>query len=243
LRITRFYCPELPSSGEFALAKDEVAHLTRVLRLKKGAHIEVFDGRGRAALCELTEIQRRHAQAKVLHLLVKKSDKISLTIAVAPAKGRRMTFLVEKLTELGVGEILPLRTEFGQLEEGQIEKERDGWIKKSIEAAKQCGQNTLPIIPASKSVAELCESYKGQGFVASPTNNKPLWTRLSSLKSSDGPFLMAVGPEGGFSEAEKAFFRDAGFESVTIGSLILRIETAALATASLFLGRFSLPDA
>jgi 16S rRNA (uracil1498-N3)-methyltransferase len=240
LRLTRFYDPNLPKAGVFDLPKDEVVHISRVLRLKRGASIEVFDGRGRAATCKLVDVQRRRIQAEIDTWICHEGpDLLDFTVAVAPPRGRRMTSLVEKLTELGVSKIQPLNCEFGQLTEHQVGKEREAWLKKSIEAAKQCGRYQLPIIPDWISPAQLCKEFPGRGFVGSP---EPvainLWPRLQALTRSSGPFLVAVGPEGGFSDEEKAVFKEIGFENICLGQFVLRIETAALALSALFLGRF-----
>lgn len=239
MRLTRVYCPELPREGLFDLPKDEVQHIGRVLRLKVGSPLIAFDGRGRAARCQVASLDRRRGSARILEQLHEPGAVLSnLTIAVAPAKGKRMSFLIEKLTELGVGRIQALETEFGQLSRAQIDRERESWQRKSIEASKQCGRFLLPEIPESKTLAQLCDAIEGRAFVGSPNkSDSGLWATLSTLETEDGPFTVFIGPEGGFSEAELALLRGSKVEDLCLGDLILRIETAAIALAGLFRAR------
>lgn len=240
MRTTRVYCPDLPESGDFDIPKDEVQHISRVLRLKKGSSLLAFNGRGLAARCELIELDRRSAKARVSELLPLIEKTLpDLTIAVAPAKGKRMPFLIEKLTELGVGRIQLLETQFGQLSAKQIDKEREGLIRKSIEAAKQCGRYQLPEILTSITPEQLFQNLKGASFLGSPKNDGPgLWSVLSTLTRDQGPFTILIGPEGGFSETELTLFRESNCQDLCLGDLILRIETAAIALAGLFRARF-----
>lgn len=239
MRLTRVYCPDLPKEGLFDLPKDEVQHIGRVLRLKVGSPLIAFDGRGRAVRCQVASLDRRRGQASILEELNEPETVLSnLTIAVAPAKGKRMAFLIEKLTELGVGRIQALETEFGQMSRAQIDKERESWLRKSIEASKQCGRFLLPDIPEPKTPAQLCEALEGRAFIGSPKKSDTgIWATLSSLEAKDGPFTVFIGPEGGFSEAEIALLRGRMVEDLCLGDLILRIETAAIALAGLFRAR------
>ncbi|MDF1662208.1 MAG: RsmE family RNA methyltransferase [Planctomycetota bacterium] len=245
MRLTRVYCPELPDSGVFDIPKDEVQHISRVLRLKVGSSVLAFNGHGLVAQCEIIELDRRRAKAQIKERLPKTENTLpDLTVAVAPAKGKRMPFLIEKLTELGVGRILALETQFGQLSAKQIEKEREAWVRKSIEAAKQCGRYQLPDIPSSTTPEQLCQDLVGLCFVGSPKKSDPsLWTVLSKLKRAQGPFTILIGPEGGFSDSELALFRESDCLDICLGDLILRIETAAIALAGLFRARFDSKNA
>ena len=154
----------------------------------------------------------------------------SLTLAVALPRGERQKWLVEKATELGVKRIVPLVTERGVAVASDAAIER---LKRQvIEASKQCGRNRLMEIAQPVDAAALFASARGEGarVLADPAG-QPLGEMIQG-GASHREWLIAVGPEGGFTAAELAGAQGAGWQFVSLGPRILRVETAAVALAA-----------
>jgi 16S rRNA (uracil1498-N3)-methyltransferase len=231
VRVPRVHASPLPQApgDELVLDGDEAAHLGRVLRVKPGAEVEAFDGRGASARLRVEAISRRDVRL----VLVARGESsrelpFALTLAVATPKGKRAHRLVEALTELGAVGLIPLATRRGEVEPlGADEVER--W---SIEAAKQCGRNHLlalrPPLDVAGVVAEA--RHHDLALLCDTEGARPLREVASGPRPARA--LLVVGPEGGFSPDERAALRAAGLVAVGLGPTILRIETAACAVAA-----------
>jgi 16S rRNA (uracil1498-N3)-methyltransferase len=151
-----------------------------------------------------------------------------LTLAVALPKGERQKWLVEKATELGATRLVPLITERGVAQ--PVEAALDRLRRTVIEASKQCGRNRLMEIAAPVSACALFSqaSTADERLIADPAG-QPL--AATAIGAGTG-ILAAIGPEGGFAPAELAAAREAGWQPVSLGPRILRIETAAIALAA-----------
>ncbi len=236
MRVPRFFCPGLPTApgAEAILEGEEAHHLARALRLRPGAEVELFDGVGGSARCRLTAVERRRATAEVLE----RTDRppplpFALTCAVAPPKGKRAHRLVEALTELGATRLVPLVTERSQnkLPAGD---QAERW---ALEAAKQCHRDALlQVAPATDLdglIALARGGSSGRGtlaLLADPRGAPPLREVLPP--AAPAAVLIAVGPEGGFSETERHRLQEAGFAAARLGRTVLRVETAAAAVAA-----------
>lgn len=232
MRVPRFFAVGLPAEPDapYTLDGDEAVHLTRVLRLEAGAEVELFDGRGGCGRFRIEEVGRRSSTLRLLERVeVSRELPFRLTLAVAPPKKKRRQRLIEALTELGVETVHPLRCARGQ--NPQLDPERvRRW---SLEAAKQCGRNRLLAAGAALDVAGLSALAAEHDLALLPdpgAGNPSLRTALPAHPPAR--ILAAVGPEGGFSDAERAQLIAAGFEAARLGPSILRIETAACALAA-----------
>jgi len=205
-----------------------------VLRLKVGAELIAFDGIGRSARARIVNRERRSLKAEFIEeepfqgLL---SPRLSLM--VAPPKGKRMAWLVEKATELGAERFVPLVCDHAEASRTQLERECESWRRKAVEACKQSRRARLPEFLEPRTPAEL-DALPAPGvrrLIAHPEAN------LSLARASEGArdthFQVAIGPEGGFSKAEVEALVSTGWEAVSLGQQILRIETAAVAVAAL----------
>ncbi|QDU26390.1 Ribosomal RNA small subunit methyltransferase E [Anatilimnocola aggregata] len=231
----RFFI-EPPIVGDRALLTgSEVHHLAGVMRAKVGDEITLFDGSG----CEFTgriELLKkdRCELAIVARQEISREPAIAVIAGVALPKGDRQKWLVEKITELGVTELVPLLTTRGVVQPGEQAASR---LKRSvIEASKQCGRNRL---------LEIGTPVRAQDwFVQVPASETrlladPAGVPLANALSSNSPtrVYVAVGPEGGLTAEEVAAAKSAGWQSVSLGRSILRIETAAIAFAACLIGR------
>jgi 16S rRNA (uracil1498-N3)-methyltransferase len=225
----RFFLRAPPVAGLAVLTGDEAKHLARVLRAKPGDMVTLFDGHGMAWPARVGKIGRSDIELETGEPLVEPAARgPRLTLAVALPKGERQKWLVEKLTELGVDRLVPLVTERGVAEAtpSAIERLERG----VIEACKQCGRNRLMEIgqPVSLAAVVADKPAAAMGMLADPTG-VPLsltdWQNTSEV-------IALVGPEGGFTDGERAAAMAGGFHTVSLGAWVLRVETAAIAMAS-----------
>jgi 16S rRNA (uracil1498-N3)-methyltransferase len=228
----RFFLAEPPAAGQAVLTGDEARHCSRVLRAKVGDTIRVFDGRGTEWVACITAIGRDAVTVTVGEpLMTGSTPSLQLTLAVALPKGERQKWLVEKLTELGTARLVPLVTERGVAEATDAARER---LKRGvIEACKQCGRTFLMEIAAPATLQELAAGYPAAvRVVAHPGGTSLAELRSMSSGHATPEIVAAVGPEGGFTEEEVEQAVAAGFQLVSLGAHILRIETAAIGLAA-----------
>ncbi|MEN1678360.1 MAG: 16S rRNA (uracil(1498)-N(3))-methyltransferase [Planctomycetota bacterium] len=229
----RFFC-ESPISGDSAtLTGAEAHHLLHVMRLREGARVVLFDGSGHEFTAEVQACGRRDVELAVLaREAIDRETPGPLTLAVALPKGDRQRWLVEKLTELGVATLAPIVTERA------VNKLSDGAAAKLhravIEACKQCRRNRLTeIMPPAPWEVFSADCVTDGAWLLHPTG-EPIDDRLAS---GETPTTIAVGPEGGFTDDEVVTAIERGWRAVSMGSRILRTETAAVAAASLAIFR------
>ncbi|MFM8414062.1 MAG: RsmE family RNA methyltransferase, partial [Planctomycetota bacterium] len=204
----RFFITTPPAGGRAVLDGDEARHLARVLRARVGDTVVLFDGHGRSWPARVTAIGRAEVELATGEPRVEAPGGRVLTVAVALPKGERQKWLVEKLTELGVANLVPLVTERGVAEATPAALER--LQRGVIEASKQSGRDTLMAIGMPATVAEIVAAKPAAaiGLVADPGG--------ASLDTADWPtateVIGLVGPEGGFTPAELALAAAAGWE-------------------------------
>lgn len=227
--MARFYLPPEAWLTAPALTGDEARHASQVLRMKSGDSVIVFDGQGRRASAEILGISRDRVPLKLGEILPSRSPMPAITLAQAIPKGKNMDLIVQKSVELGIAVIQPLVTRFTVVQPGEGKAEK--WRRNALEACKQCGQDTLP---------EIAEPLAFDRWIAGQANapGLKLIASLSAEAASlrkilrDHPATthatLLVGPEGDFSPAETSAAIDAGFLPISLGSIVLRVETATL---------------
>ncbi|WP_164100477.1 RsmE family RNA methyltransferase [Candidatus Laterigemmans baculatus] len=228
----RYFVPELsPTGGPLGLPADEAAHAARVMRATPGDRVVLFCGDGREAEAEITSVDKRHVF--VLAEPPRNVDRelpFPLSVAASLPKADRARVLVEKLTELGVTQLQPLVCQRTQLapSPAAIAKLR----RAVVEASKQCGRNRLMQIGEATSFSQYLHQTDpdAASLIAHPDGHS-LAVTLKSSGGDDGhsPVQIAVGPEGGFTDAEVEQAVETGWQRITLGPRILRIETAATA--------------
>jgi 16S rRNA (uracil1498-N3)-methyltransferase len=228
----RFYCPDPPREGRFLLEGDEARHLQRVRRVRLGESVELFDGRGFATAAEVVSLGRDQVELLARgNPLDDRAAACELTLATAVPKGDRFDWLVEKATELGVARLVPLLTERSVVDPGPAKIARLRRVV--VEASKQCGRYRLMELgeptPWTTLVAESGATLRLLAHPGGPP--PPRWPRASRTR----PATLAIGPEGGFTEAEVEAARSFGWHVIGLGSTLLRIETAGLAGCSAIL--------
>ena len=224
-----------------SLSGPEAHHARNVLRLTTGDRVTLFDGRGREATAEIRALGPDTIQLRVLHEAMSPRLRARIALAQAIPKGKNMELIVQKAVEIGAAEIFPLlsaRTVV-HLSAESADQKRAKWQTIAIEAAKQCGQNWLPQIQRPLSPDDF--------FAQTAATNDYDLRLIGSLQpgarhlkkilaeyalAHDGArperVLMLVGPEGDFTPAELALAQSHGCAPLTLGPIILRVETAAI---------------
>ncbi|MCA9073098.1 MAG: 16S rRNA (uracil(1498)-N(3))-methyltransferase [Planctomycetaceae bacterium] len=229
----RFFCPEIPTTGRAHLDGTEAHHLQRVLRKSVGDQIEIFDGSGRAATAEITDLSKRSVTLNILQMRETPKPTSQVTLATAVPKGDRFRWLVEKAVELNVDCLVPMITERSVVKPGEGKREKMEQVV--VEACKQSGRNWLMTIEETQNWSDFLNHWFADhpfdlAFIAHPSG--PPMAEVLSM-GLRGSVLFLVGPEGGWTETEVAQACDAGATAVGLGPNILRIETAAIALATL----------
>ncbi len=240
--MPRFHLP--PESWQSAaLTGDEAKHLSQVLRIRAGEIITVFDGCGKRAEASVLTVSRDHVSLKIGDAITLAPPQPTITLAQAIPKGKNMDFIVQKAVELGIARIQPLVTKNTIVQPG--EGKSDKWRRNALEACKQCGQDTLPEIADPLPFAHWLTSGAG----VSPTAKLKI---IASLAPGAMPLrevlhahpaiiaaTLLVGPEGDFTPEETTAAIEAGFLPVSLGSIVLRVETATLFCISALRYEFS----
>lgn len=203
--------------------------MTRVLRMKPGDRAVLFDGQGTEADAAIESVGRHSVGLRILATRTSPEPQPPVVLATAVPKGDRFRWLVEKATELGVSQLVPIETARSVVEPGagKLDKMR----QTILAACKQCHRSRAMELAPTISFAECCRRIGDSlALIAHPTGEP---VRAIPLDANPGrPMLLIVGPEGGFTDEELAAAVAAGAGSASLGSGILRIETAAVALAA-----------
>ena len=230
----RFYC-ETITKPVCVLSGSEARHLASVLRLKKGEQVELFDGRGVVADAVIKDIAGKKVILDILNIqTIEQRTHGRIIIVVSIAKGERFDWLVEKCTELGIDRISPVIFERTvKFATGAQSIQR--WHNLSVSAAKQSGLNLLPIIDDPAPLKEVLNKFKMDFPSSDILLGQPDLQAFPIMQYSfcDIDVVVLIGPEGGLTAAEQQFCLEAGIKPVRLASSILRVETAALAFASI----------
>lgn len=222
--MIRFYAPDILTTG--LLPESDSAHCVRVLRMRSGDEIEVVDGRGGLHRCILRDAHPKHAYVDVVETFsLPKVWKGNITIAIAPTKHNdRMEWLVEKLVEIGVDRIVPLRCRYSERKDINVERLE----KIAVSAMKQSLKAVLPQIdPMTPYSSFLDANRDGERFIAYCDPSIPRLLFAKEYRSGVDTTIL-IGPEGDFSKEEITRALDEGWRPVSLGDNRLRTETAAL---------------
>jgi 16S rRNA (uracil1498-N3)-methyltransferase len=219
--------------GEMRLTGEEAHHCLRVMRKGVGDALVVFDGEGRWAEGVIDAVDGGEVWVRLSKEGRAEVPRPRVGVCVAVPKGKNMELIVQKAVELGVAHIQPLVTERTVVRLGgkDLARKREKWQRVALEACKQCGQNVLP---------EVRELREFSGWLAGRDEKVPglmgsLGDGARGFREVLGEFdgipaavEVLIGPEGDFTAAESAAALEAGFQPVTLGTIVLRVETAAL---------------
>ena len=225
--MPRFFCAEpIAQNATFALDA-RIAQHVRVLRLREGEAITLFDGTGGEVPATLTHIGKRDVLATTAgHVTIEREMQRSVTLYPSLIANDRFDWLVQKATELGVAAIQPLFTERSQRIPGDVEKRAEHWRGVAIAACEQCGRNQIPKIHSPITLSDALAALGDQSLILldadGSADNSPSAISVSSA--------VLIGPEGGFSPSELDALRKRCDHRLRLGPTVLRAETAAIAS-------------
>lgn len=238
----RFFVPaQNISSGKIVISDARQAHHLRdVLRLKPKEEVIVSDGSGHEYRCLIKKI----SDTVILEILNRDSDHfpkmvavpIKLTVACAIPKNSKFDDIVDKLTQIGVDAIIPLLTErvIVKLDKAKQALRLKRWEAVALSASRQCQRSTIPVVSPIKKIKDVLEGAQDFDLKLIPTlsGERKTLKELLNRDSAVPNILVLIGPEGDFSDEEVRLAEGKGFIPVSLGNLVLRVETAAVATAS-----------
>lgn len=235
MSLPRFHLLSAHWTGpHLTLSGDEAQHCGRVMRKQPGDEIEIFDGAGRVAVCEITQVSKSEVQARIISETRMEPFQTAIHLLPALIKAEPFEWLLEKAVELGAASIQPVITErcVVHLDAAQTEKKLAKWRRHMIESAKQCHTPFVPDLKAPVAfTAALAVAADCKLIPALSESTRTLKQALPTTPPTSVAIL--IGPEGDFTTAEEAQAFAAGFAPVTLGPLILRAETAAIATLAI----------
>ncbi|SDL55157.1 16S rRNA (uracil1498-N3)-methyltransferase [Modicisalibacter muralis] len=222
---------------DLILPEAAARHVAAVLRLREGAPLTLFDGRGQEATAELVEVTRKRVVVRIATLADGRGESpLAVHLGQAISKGERMDYAIQKAAELGVAAITPLYTEHGdvRLKGERAAKKLAHWQGVVASACEQCGRATLPKVHAPRPLSEwLADRDEALRLVLHPATESA-WRNAQGVTSA----ALLIGSEGGLSAAEVARASDAGFTPLTLGPRILRTETAPVVALTLLQHHF-----
>jgi len=239
-----FVKPEDIKNGDFIIKdRNEVNHLAKVFRIQKGEKIYLFDNTGKRYLGEVCEIQRFFISGKILNEIKLKEKKLYLKMFPALIKSERFQLLLEKITEIGVDEIVPYFSERSvvKIPSEKIQSKLSKWKKIIFSSSKQCNCQKIPKL--SENILKFEDAILSAG---SMDLNLIAWefedkNQLKDIifdyisKNQRFPLIcnLFIGPEGGFTKNEIDFAIGHGFKTFSLGNNILRAETAGIVSCGL----------
>jgi 16S rRNA (uracil1498-N3)-methyltransferase len=230
--LPRCFSPDIHASS-VTLSDDESVHLVRVLRLRVGAPVLVFDGRGHQRAGVLSAVAKTRATVALGDAVAAAPEPaVAITLAQAALKGDKMDEVIRDATMMGVARIGPLVTERTVVPRAAVEQARihERWMRVALASAKQCGRAVVPAIDPPRTfdalLADAADRDACRLLLAEPAT-QAAGRALPEVPPASA--LIAIGPEGGWTDAEVARALAAGFAPLSLGARTLRAESAPLA--------------
>ena len=233
MRITR--CPvsqSLSVGSEVALPEDIANHLVRVMRLQVGERCVLFNGDGQDYGAELVSSSKREAVVRITDATALDNESpLAITLVQGVARGEKMDLILQKATELGVAAFVPVNSDRSEVKlEGERAAKRVAhWNSVVASACGQSGRARIPAVAAPLNLAAACQQLPADSLRLC-LDPRGQWTLATLPDAPAGGIVIAIGPEGGWSERDLALLANAGFQGLQLGPRILRTETAGLAT-------------
>lgn len=255
MRIPRIYEGVTPLTLNSTITLDDygAGHVSRVLRLKSGNQIRLFDGQGHEFLATLEQVGKQTTATLTEQLQVTSESPLQVELLQVVSRGDKMDFTIQKAVELGVTSIIPLLSERCgvKLDEQRGSKKLDSYQKIAIAACEQCGRNVVPEVKPVQTLSAYIKAQQDklgqkmiedniipdqEGFI-NLTLDPRAPHKLTTLPNT-GKYRILIGPEGGFTPEEVELTQKAQFVGITLGPRILRTETTALVALAILGSHF-----
>ena len=237
IMLRRFYAPQAAEVSQvFKLDADESHHLRDVLRLGAEDRVTVFDGKGSEFVCAIHAVDRHSATLEILSKEIRRIESpIQITLCQALAKGEKFDLIVQKATELGVHQIIPLLTAHSDVkpDEKSISRKMERWKRIAMEAVKQSTRTRIVEIETPSSLTAAVKTQFDIKYIFAERGGSLLRQQTGDVPIQPQTLAIFIGPEGGWQREEIAAARDNNCQIVTVGPRILRTETAAITAISL----------
>ena len=218
-------------NDKIILLDSDMHHITKVMRMNIGDEIEVIYDK-KLYLCKIIN---NYEIETVKELEEDNELNIDITIAIGMVKEQKFVLILQKLTELGVKEIIPLAMERSivKLDGSKINKKLDRWNMICKEASEQSKRNIIPKVKEPMTLKELASLDYDTKLICSVKQKENFINYYLQQEEKCAKMLVVIGPEGGISDKEEEFLNDNNFISVSLGNRVLRVETAAIYVASI----------
>jgi 16S rRNA (uracil1498-N3)-methyltransferase len=236
----RFYIsPESWDPGALTLTGSEAHHARDVLRMKSGDKLVLFNGDGHEITAEIVDVSADEILLRKLHEAETLPLRCRIVLGQAIPKGKNIELIVQKAVEIGAAEIAPIISDrtIVQVDSESAAQKQSKWQQIAIEAAKQCGQNWLPRVHTPRKLGDFFSKASEQAFDLRLIGSlqpdaqhlkKILAEYSNEHRNRPRSVLMLIGPEGDFTPAELSLARRHGCQPITLGPIILRVETATI---------------
>ena len=241
MRLTRCYVALPLQAGARVVLPELVAnHLARVLRLREGDACVLFNGDGHDYAAQLLAVGKRELRVRILERsAVDNESPLAIVLVQGIARGEKMDLVLQKATELGVAAIVPVAAERSEvrLDAERAEKRLAHWRSVVESACGQCGRARVPEVSAPARLDQALAGLQGEGLrlVLDPDGEHGL---AQLQRPASARAWIAIGPEGGWSPADRSILHAAGFSGLRLGPRVLRTETAGLAAIAALQSRF-----
>lgn len=222
---------------------EDVKHISKVLRCRVGEELEICDNDNNEYICEITSIDKSEVQLNIIDKVdIKRESDLKIKVYQGLPKGPKMEMILQKLTEVGVDEIILVQTKrtVVKVEDKKEDKKIERWERIIYEAAKQSKRGKIPKLRGILSFKEALSDMNKNDLNIAPYENERTKSIKQAIKGQDiNNIGIFVGPEGGFEDTEIKAIEDIGGQSVSLGPRILRTETASLVASSIVLYELS----
>ena len=231
----RFLLSEPPSEGRAALRGSEAHHLRNVLRAEPGRVVELMDGSGRVWRAVVDECSEGRVDLFKVELLESSLAVARLGLIQSLCKGDKLEWILEKCTEIGIDDIYLLEATRSvvRIPRERLDAKMNRWQKIILGAAKQSRRSTLPVLHPPSSLSLLCRELPPGLKILLSENERGASLRSILRSATWQQAVFCIGPEGGWTDAEHHELVGSGFQPASLGSQILRTETAALVVAAI----------
>jgi 16S rRNA (uracil1498-N3)-methyltransferase len=240
LTTHRFYIKEkLRESSSVFLEGEEHHHLSHVARIRPGEKVWLFDDSGNQYMARVEEIQKKKTRLIIHETVQKRGQELRITLAQALLKPKNMDLVIQKATELDTQTIVPVISQRTVVKiKGKQENKMKRWKRIAIEASKQSGRYSVPSIQPPISLKLFTQgAEESKKLFLSERGGEALRDILRSpwikRTNTPGSVILLVGPEGGWTEREEQDIMESHYEPVSLGSLTLRSETAAIVSLAM----------